>query len=80
MGILQRDLPTRSDEYAAWDMRSGWYLPSGWWVLPGVMLGLGIWTLIGYGLVAAMAGLGGPGTADFVTQAAPMGGPLLTGR
>lgn len=56
--------------------RPVWMLPSGWWVVPGVVLGFGMWVLIGIGIHAAFAG--GGDAADIVTMAAPMAGGGLT--
>jgi hypothetical protein len=52
-------------------------LPSGWWFLPGVVLGLGLWTLIGIGVHAALTG-GGTGAAELVTMAAPLADGVQT--
>lgn len=30
--------------------------PSGWWLLPGLVMGLGLWVLIGAGVQAMLAG------------------------
>jgi hypothetical protein len=45
-------------------------MPSGWWVMPGVVAGLGLWALIGFGLHAALTG--GDEGAAMVTMAAPL--------
>jgi hypothetical protein len=42
-------------------------------------MGLGIWSLLGYAVVAAVSGMDG-GAADLVTQAATMDGTFLAGR
>jgi hypothetical protein len=42
-------------------------VPSGWWILPGLLVGLGLWALIGLGVHAAVTG--GDDGMMMVTQA-----------
>jgi hypothetical protein len=86
MGVLQQDMYQKT---GAWTFEPGHpgrggsatatgMMPAGWWLVPGVVLGLGLWALIGVGLHAALTG-GGDG-AERVTMAAPMDTGLFAGE
>jgi hypothetical protein len=49
---------------AATGVRAG--MPSGWWLLPGALLGIGFWVMVGVGLHGALAG--GMAEPAMVTQ------------
>lgn len=78
MGVLQHEMYQEPGAWAV-DPVNPWHrgnaaadrmMPAGWWLVPGVVLGLGLWALLGIGVYSALAG-GGDG-ADRVTMAAPL--------
>jgi hypothetical protein len=73
MGILQQEMPTQSGRYPSFGAQAGWHLPSGWWIFPGVVLGFGMWVMIGYGVHAALTHGTISGQTEVVTQSAPLG-------
>jgi hypothetical protein len=86
MGVLQHEMYQKT---GAWTFEPGHsgrgdsattiqMMPAGWWVMPGVVLGLGLWALIGVGLHAALTGDGD--AAERVTMAVPMDGDLYAGE
>jgi hypothetical protein len=55
MRAMQHDF-TDLDEPCVTRLSETGPMPSGWWVLPGLVVGLGLWALIGVGVHAAITG------------------------
>ncbi len=86
MGVLQHNMSQKPGVWAV-DPADPWRaggavtdtaMPAGWWLVPGVVLGLGLWGLVGLGLYSAFSGNGA--MTEQVTMAARMDTGLFQGE